>query len=299
MSSRTKLALGITLSLLTPAVAVVGCGGEDAGPGRGTAGTTGSGGSSGATSSGGSAGTDTTTGGSAGSGTATGGTSGGSAGAGGSGGGMTPQVCNASVIAASAPSISDFSVTAPNEAGDGTLWGQALGGDAGTIVDQTQLWGGIFGYGSTTFAVTDEALVVSGEVSDYSGAGLWFGPCVDARAFSGVTFDIGGDVGTTGQITVMLQTNADSPIVEADMRGACAYDPPDQIYSDCAQPGVTKAVSTTSGPVTVTWAELMGGKPSATTDASDLVGIQFQFAWSDTAAPYQGTMTIDNIHFEP
>lgn len=284
MSSRTTLAWGISLSLLAPVALVVGCGGDDSGPSRNNTASGGSGGSS------------------AGGSDATGGTdaSGGSSASGGTGGGstMTPYECNAFVLSSDAPNVTDFSVTAVSDTQ--TLWGQALGDeDSGTVVDQTQLWGGLFQYGSVDFAVTDEAFVVSGEVSDYSGGGLWFGPCVDATAFSGISFDVSGDPGASGSITFMFQTNADSPINDTDMRGACAFDPPDEQYSDCVQPSASVPVTEEPQTVTITWAQVSGGKPSAGTDGSDLLGLQFQFAWSSTASPYNASITIDNIKFVP
>ena len=297
-SSRTTLAFGITLSLLVPAAVAAGCGGNESGPGRNdnTGGAAGSG-VAGSTTAG-TAGQGT---GGDGTGGVAGSAAGGSGGSGGTGGvAMTPYACQASVLASTAPGIADFSVTAVE--GDQTRWGQAFG-DAGTSsVDTSQLWGGIFQYGSdgaVTFSVTDEALVIAGDLTGYSGGGLWFGPCVDARAFAGIQFDVSGMPGDSGQITFMLQTNANTPITPADMRGACAYTTEENKYSDCAQPAATRPVSETVQTVQVLWTDLMGGKPTATTDGSDIVGMQFQFTWSDTAAPYSASITIDNVQFIP
>ena len=300
-NSRIKLALGITLSFSLPAMAVAGCGGDNSVP-NSAGGSTGTGGSAGSTSTGGVAGTATTGGAtSGGTGGSTGGTTGGSAGAGGSGGQSVPFQCTASVLSVDAPNITDFSVTAVD--GTQTHWGQELG-DAG--VSHDTLWGGIFRYGddknmnqnNVQFSVAGGNLAATGEVEGYSGVGLWFGPCVDARAFTGISFDVmGTDIGSPSQITVMLQTNSDSPISPVDMRGACPFTSDTTKYSECAQPAVTRMVTDTSTTVEVRWADLTGGKPSAGTDGSDLVGIQFQYPWSDTAALYNPTLTIDNIKF--
>src|SRR5688572_29710982 len=132
-SSRINLALTLTVSFFAPVLAVVACGGDQSAP-AGSGGTNGTGGNAGTSTTGGSAGTATTGGAPAGGsgGDGAGGTSAGTAGSGG-GTPMTPQACNASILAADAPIISNFSVIVVN--GETTNWGQALG-DASSGVDQ-------------------------------------------------------------------------------------------------------------------------------------------------------------------
>ena len=240
------------------------------------------GGSPGTENGGGSGGNTGGTGGS------TAGTGGSTSGTGGSAGGGTLEPFECPGDPPTVGLITNFDEVDPTDG----AWGDSM----------TGLAGGTFDYGSVTYSYADGALQVAGNVTGYSGAGLFFNTCTDASAYQGIRFSISGNAGEM-PMTFQLQTNPDYPIgiVDTDgMKGACQHDPdnPDDNFSVCASPAKTFEVPT-SGTVDIIFSELTGGKPDPMADPAQVLGLQWQFAWSDGATPYDVDVTIDDVEFIP
>jgi hypothetical protein len=195
-------------------------------------------------------------------------------------GGMTPYAC-ANKVPPSAE-ITDFSMVPE--------WG-----------DTAEFGGGHYVYPSSGgMAITADTaagdLTVSGTIGTYSGFGLYFAHCSDASAFTGVQFDISGDVGASGMLNFLVQTNETYQIRTGEMKGACAWTEATE-YSACVPPGKMIAVTDTTQTLTIPWTDLMGGVPVSTVSSNQLIGLQFQFAWTDGGTPYDVNVTIDNVRF--
>jgi hypothetical protein len=228
-----------------------------------------------------------TTGGS--SGASTGGSSGGSTAGGTAGsGGNTTQVAAAcpGVVPGSAL-IADFEV-AP-AAGAAYEWGPAEHAE-------TDFWGGTFSYPAAvelTFA--DGAMTAAGHVADYSGFGLYVQNCADASSFEGVRFKIKGDT-PMGKLTFAVQTNANE--WASGLKGSCLA-PDAQRYINCVHPSAPITVTADFTTVEVKWADLKAGKPAtaASTDGSDVIGLQFILPWVEKGTAYDTSVTIDDVEF--
>jgi hypothetical protein len=157
--------------------------------------------------------------------------------------------------------------------------------------------GGIFGYGgtspsSTIAASVDSAghtLVLAGSVlaKDYAGGGLSFDECVNASAYSGVQFTLGGSTGGCDLI-FNVQTFDEKP-AGTNQVGGCT--------SGCYSFPNVKLTST-SGPVTVPFSTLSGGQLIvATALQNEMVGLQWQFQPSGATGCDGINLTITNVSF--
>ena len=237
-------------SILVLAASAAGCGGSSGGERPGVSG--------GATTNGGTTANGGTTGTPAGGSTATGGTTGAAGASGTSSGILCPPG-----VAPTTAEITNFSSTEWNGITDKFGTGTAIGG--------------IFSYGGvktgSTMALsvdsTNHTLVLSGSVvaGDYAGGGLSFDECVNASAYTGVQFTLGG---TTGGCDLIfnVQTFDEKP-PGTNQVGGCA--------SNCyVFPNVK--LTSTSGPITVPFSTLTGGQLIvATALQNEVVGLQWQF----------------------
>jgi hypothetical protein len=254
--------------------------------GTGTAGTGGStGGTTGGTTAAGGAGAGGT------AGTATGG---------GGGGGMEGFACAGKI--ASCNFITEFSTATAASFGSGDFTG------------------GITVFGSTATTATTPAYArvdtddtgaihVTGTVTGYGfGFGLWFAACSDLSAFTGVEFTMGG---TTTHATkpnaveLQVQTNSDYPWEAApmDKKGGCTATDKENVWGSCIAPKEEVAITETPAAIPVLWAAVGAdagseGTPvpwSPTMSPSEVIGIQWQFPWSETAMPYEVDVTLESI----
>jgi hypothetical protein len=239
-------------------------------------GTTGGGGGGGTTGDGGSGGTA----GDAGSGGTTGG---GGSGTGGATGGSGGSSGSAGAGACSHTPPPDERIT------DFSIWDDGNWGDPGTTLN-----GGSYKYGAAGYSlqmvVQSAVLTVTGTVpaDGYAGFGLWFAPCVDASAYRGLSFRIGGDAGGT-LVVLQVQTSKNYPTAEEDDRGECTG-----TWDDgCANNEVVIDVPATPATVEVEWGELSGGEPEDTVTASELLGLQWQFNCGEAACSFR--ITLDDI----
>src|SRR5665213_3040859 len=191
------------------------------------------------------------------------GTTGSTAGTTGSGGGTTGSAgatgtggaTAACVTASSSGLIADFM-------GDGGI----------------EVVGGLSGYGGVampTFTTTNNTLEImennpAGASPQYVGTCLYFNNCVNASAFTGVKFNLGGSYsGCTLQFSINDVQHDD---MVTDPKGTCTLGT--MCYSP--QASITTVMSN-AVPVMEPFITTAGGNPSAPTDKSMLTGIQWQF----------------------
>ncbi|HLV64340.1 MAG TPA: hypothetical protein VKY73_00945 [Polyangiaceae bacterium] len=116
----------------------------------------------------------------------------------------------------------------------------------------------------------------------YAGAVFWIQSCTgmaataDGTATSGLRFNMGGDLaGAT--LKVQVQTNPTYPAEPKNNKGACLFTNCDTKWEECAPPTVTlSTVPAALDDVDIPWADFTGGVPVATTDGSQVVGLQLQ-----------------------
>jgi hypothetical protein len=216
------------------------------------------------------------------------------------------------VIPASAPGIADFE--GYDGAADLSEWSFALGGDSSTGV-----YAGPFGYGDyaadndtlpETFDAVDGndgsayALRIADTDSDRfgGGMGLWLSDCVDASAFSGISFWVRGSA-PTGQAKLSLLME-ETTWAESDAVGTCEA----ATEEVCVQPTYEFDVSDTWTEVRIPWSEFTAGdngKTSVVPDGHNIWQIQFDVglewlpdatgAYVPTPAAYE--FVVDDLTF--
>jgi hypothetical protein len=187
-----------------------------------------------------------------------------------------PQECNRTPAPGDGMLV-DFETYTPRTATGGGAWGDmGLG----------QITGGTSVYSFTAASALTIPIVAENgelglsatmaEVRDYTGLVLWFAPCVDASAFSGLTFPISGDLGG-GSLLVKAQTSPDYPVDVTNAKGKCAFEREADRFTTCQQPTATIS-ALTENPVVLEWAEFVGGIPVPAVDTAQLLGLELQFA---------------------
>jgi hypothetical protein len=172
---------------------------------------------------------------------------------------------------------------------------------AGAFTSASGISGRIFTYPATMTVVQSPTFSMSGTVSNYTGFGIYLTQCVDASAYGGISFTIGGNVGSTGKLMLQAKTNSTTPISVATKHGACVAKDPLNTYADCWDPVAWVTVPATAATVTVRWGEFVGGKPVATVSPAELLGFQWSFDWAGATlgVAYDAAVTIDDITFVP
>ena len=165
----------------------------------GSIGTAGSPGAGGSGTAGTGSGTAGTTPGTAGTGSGTAGS--------GTGGGSGTACAGTKPAAALITEFADLTANAMN---------------AGQFTFMLGVPGGTFAYQKGVFTLTDaaKALNVKGNVKAYDGFGVYTTACTDASAYTGVSFNIKGTVGTGGKLNFRVQTNADMAVDTVNKKGA-------------------------------------------------------------------------------
>lgn len=194
------------------------------------------------------------------------------------------------------PEVPSERITDFSELTEGTSWttGSQDWGDSVSLTGGTFHYQGE-GIDPLTATIVDGALNLTGTITDgsYAGFGFWFGPsCSDASAYSGITFTIEGDMGDT-ELDFQVQTSDNYPIDDANEKGECAYTNEDDKWSECTNNHVVVEYSEPTT-VQIPWEDLVGGKPVATLDPTDLLGVQLQLNCADVCNP---DITIDNLMF--
>jgi hypothetical protein len=127
----------------------------------------------------------------------------------------------------------------------------------------------------------------------YTGIVLWFAPCVDASAFSGLTFSMTGDLGGA-TLLVKAQTSPNYPVDVTNSKGKCEYPREDMKFTTCQQPSAT-ITELVENPITLDWAEFTGGTPIPTLDPSQLLGFELQFQCQSGSCALD--ITVGNVQF--
>jgi hypothetical protein len=228
-----------------------------------------------------------------------GGTSnGGASGAGGSAGASTPieDTCRGGVTTPPVSAlITDFSDATPDSAHAGEF---RFGG-----LDASRVQGGTVQFANATskrgtlalsegklsFSATVAAPAASGpDEFPYNGFALVIdGPaCVDASAYTGVSFELDGDLGEC--ILYLSFAYADDLATSADpFRGLCS--------GTCYPSEYAITTSTTS--VSFADAQTVPGVPVAPISTSKLVGVQWQVVSTGTTS-CTAAFTVANVRFE-
>jgi hypothetical protein len=284
-----------TVALFAAGLVIVACSDSEDPPPPPAATGGSSGSATGGTATGGTATGGTATGGTATGGTATGGTAtggsatGGSAGSGaGSGGAAMGFACDMPKTP-NCGAIADFPNSTSQTFGNADFSGGAS----------------VFGAGISR-DMTTGGLHVTGMVTGYGhGFNIWFTLCSTLEAYTGVEFKVSGTTGDTvapNTIDFQVQTNSDypwQPFPPTNMKGTCTAPTVDMAWSMCLAP-TAAGLMLGAAAQTVTWAQVMGGSPvmwSPTASPKEVVGLQWQFPWSETRTAYTVDVTLDDVKF--
>lgn len=149
--------------------------------------------------------------------------------------------------------------------------------------------------GSLTLIPLGDTVRVSGMVDTYSSFNVAFAACVDASAFAGLAFELGGSVGPTGMLTFVATTRENSPEPPFTATGTCVPQDPSSPFANCHSAYIQLAVPPTPAPATVRFGDLNGGMPVSGVDAAQLLSLGFSFSWTSTAQPYAVDLTLGNV----
>jgi hypothetical protein len=158
-------------------------------------------------------------------------------------------------------------------------------------------WGGTFNYPEgLALAFDGGEMTAAGMITEYAGLGLYMQNCADASSFEGVRFKIKGNPPGEEKIRFAVQTNVNE--WATGIKGSCLA-PEAQKFINCVHPSVAIDVTAEFTTVEVTWDELGMGKPAtaATTDGSDVIGLQWILPWSEMHDDYEISVTIDDVEF--
>ncbi len=127
--------------------------------------------------------------------------------------------------------------------------------------------------------------------NNFIGFGMYFNSesCLDASAYTGVQFDVSGDLGTCA-LRYVLFFAQDLSVMDDPGRGHCQNS--DAV---CIGPGAPLTVSSTS--IRVPFTSLIGGAPLAGVDPTNLVTMQWQVSATQVSAGCTADITIENVTF--
>jgi hypothetical protein len=234
----------------------------------------------------------------------------------GTGGSSTPgnTVCaNPIVLASASPGIADFD--AYEEGADISSWSFALGGDS-----STGIYSGPFVYGDEPDGNPETYGMVAGHDSTYAlgiadtlaeeyggGMGLWMSDCLDATAFSGISFWVRGSA-PTGKVKISLmmeETTSVTPATGDSNVGTCPG-----TDETCIHPSFEFDVSADGSwaRVELAWNRFQGGNAAGTSvpaDGHNIWQIQFDIGvtWEDggdgayVPVPAAYELVVDDLTF--
>ena len=219
---------------------------------------------------------------------------------GGAGGATSGESSTTVVSSTTASSTTASSTTGSSTTGGGSGCGDPQGEEicdfsewsgtsSGNWSGENGMSGGWFTYAGTGSSISvthgSGSLRLSGTVNNYAGFGMDFDACVDASAYSGVAFSIGGAIGAMGQAVLQARTSSN---LSTSNGGECA--------SSCKNNEAEYTVPSSSGTVSVSWAQLVDGTPVSPADPGELIGFQWQFHCpTDGACALD--VTLDNLRF--
>ena len=180
-------------------------------------------------------------------------------------------------LAPGSPALTNFSV--------GTTYNDQVGVQSFAIAFPSSL----------TLTPSGDVVRLAGTVGDFSSLGVTFGACVDGAAYAGLGFDIGGSVGSTGMLTIIVDTRENNPEPPFTATGTCVPGDAANPYADCRSAFLALPVSPAAAPAAVRFGDFRGGMPAAGVDPSQMLAIWFSFPWSATAEPYAVDLTLGNV----
>jgi hypothetical protein len=223
---------------------------------------------------------------------------------------------NPAVLDSAMPGIADFDAYDGASALNGdSAWSFALGGDSSVGV-----LAGTFVYGDEPSGLPETFEMVAGHDSTYAlsisdtladeyggGMGLWITACLDATAFSGISFWVRGNAPTgNAKLTVLMEeTTFDTPADPEGKVGTCSAD----TEEGCIHPGAEFEVTDSWTEIQIPWSEFAGGSADntpVTVDGHNIWQIQFDIGlvWEadtetneyvPTPAPYE--LVVDDLTF--
>jgi hypothetical protein len=191
--------------------------------------------------------------------------------------------------------ITDFSDAAPDPANPGEF--RFGGGDAARVQGSSSRFANpastkgtlSIGDGALSFAATVSAPSASGpDQFPFNGVVLQIdgAACIDASAYSGVSFTLSGDLGTCN-LTLAFPTADDLDSMIDPARGLCS--------GSCYPSQFT--LSSTSTSVSFTATPVVPGMPVSAVDKAKLLGVQWALVPSGTTS-CTASFTIDDVKFE-
>ncbi len=159
----------------------------------------------------------------------------------------------------------------------------------------------VFPAGSTELSqLVHGAWRVRGTVRGWAGFGLWLGACsVDFSGYSGVSFELFGDVGPDSALTLYVDTDEDSrPERCRPNVGKCQGE-----SDECVSPSKRLSIPSRPGkPVVVRFGELSGGRPLSAPDPARILQIRWTFDAPGSRSglsAYPVDVTVDNVRLVP
>jgi hypothetical protein len=166
-------------------------------------------------------------------------------------------------------------------------------------VSPGNLEGGIYIYPEPLVVKDGDFLRFDDQVSTWSGIGVWFAGCINASKFRGVRFTIYGSMPSGRKLWMYAISNRNRDIDDENSVGACAPADPQDPWATCHPPGLILPVSAEPTTQFVPWSAFADGAPSAKTDGSDMLALQWSFDWNETFSSYPAKLTIDDLEFVP
>ena len=142
--------------------------------------------------------------------------------------------------------------------------------NAGNFKFMEGIPGGTYAYQPNALKVTatpEKALNVKGNIANYDGFGVYLNFCNDASAYTGISFNIKGNVGPSGKLNFRVQTNSNTATTAANIKagkGTCVVPPStsdSDAYAMCHASSKDIMVTAVGGVVNVKFSDLMDGIP--------------------------------------
>ncbi len=127
---------------------------------------------------------------------------------------------------------------------------------------------------------------------NYVGFGLYYSAatCIDASGYTGIQFDLSGDLGTCA-LAVSAQFSADLPTTDDAVRGSC-----NSAAGACYPPSAPVA---SIGTVQVPFADMTGGMPASVVDQTSISSFAWQLSVTpnNTAPGCTANISIEHVSF--
>jgi hypothetical protein len=139
---------------------------------------------------------------------------------------------------------------------------------------------------------------VADDAENYAGAVFWFGPCINASSFGGLSFAVGGTMGGAA-LKLQVQTSENYPADPANTKGECVFTDCASRWSDCKGPDYIVPVPEAPEVATLPWDMFTAGSPNAAVNPDGLVGLQFQLECQSQDAACEVDITLGEVNLIP